>query len=57
MVNAAAARAQARIAAMQALNQERQANSHALAYDEAAFLAVIDEEGIGHNAVLTTLQV
>ena len=54
-VMAAVARANLRMEAMLAMNMERQNHGHALAYDEAAFEAVIDQEGIGHNAVVTTL--
>jgi hypothetical protein len=50
-VIAQAACAAARIAGMQALNQERQSNGYSLAYSEAAFEAVPTEFGLHHNDV------
>lgn len=44
------------IESMKAANTERQDQGYALAYDEEAFLAVIDRYGISHNAVLITFQ-
>ena len=44
----------AEIEAMKALNMQRAACGHSMAYVEEAFLAVIDKYGISHNAVLTT---
>ncbi len=41
--------------AMKALNMERDHRQQALAYDEEAFLAVIQKYGIHHNAVLTVI--
>lgn len=40
---------------MVADNMERTANGHTIAYDGAAFQAVIDRCGIGHNAAVTWL--
>lgn len=40
---------------MVATNQERTANGHTIAYDEAAFSAVIDHYGLHHNAAVTWL--
>lgn len=55
IITAAAARVTAKVAAMQAMNEDRAARGYAQAYGEEAFLAVIDEEGIGRNAVATVL--
>lgn len=41
--------------AMKAANKEREQQGYSLAYDEAAFMAVIDKYGIHHNAALFTL--
>ena len=38
---------------MQAKNQERLANGHTIAYDDAAFQKVVDGRGLHHNSVLT----
>ena len=54
-VMASVMRAYATIEGMKALNREREADGKALAYDESAFLDVIDQEGIGHNSVVATL--
>ena len=51
-INAQIVCAQIDLAAMQALNAERLANGHTIAYDEAAFLALHDKYCIGHNAVI-----
>jgi len=51
-VNARVACALVRLAAMQAENAVRASIGAAAAYSEANFLAVIDEEAIGHNAVV-----
>jgi hypothetical protein len=37
-------------------NRERECNGMAYAYDEAAFLKLIETYGLGYNTVLTTLQ-
>lgn len=42
----------AEIEAMKSENRMRQIQDHSPAYDEAAFRAVPDEFGIGHNAVV-----
>ena len=47
--------AQIRLAGMLALNSERERRGETLAYDEAAFEAVIQEFGLGWNTVVTTL--
>lgn len=51
-VIAQAACASAQIAAMQAANQHRLSLGHSIAYDEEAFLAVVDKYHLGHNAVI-----
>ncbi len=38
--------------AMKAANVEREQRGESLAYDEAAFMAIIDKYGIHHNAVI-----
>ena len=50
---AQAACANSEVAGMQAENQDRLANGLSIAYDEAAFAAVIERYGIHHNAVVT----
>ncbi len=47
--------AAARIEAMKALNVERAGRGHAQAYNEGAFVQVIDDFGLHHNAVLSML--
>lgn len=54
-VNAMCVAAQVELAAMVAANQESLANGHSITYDEETIRGVIDEFGISHNAVLTTL--
>lgn len=44
--------AMAEIESMKAANMERDAQGASMAYDEAAFLAVIEKWGIHHNGVL-----
>lgn len=56
IVTAAAARAMIRAFGMAAENSVRERHGDALAYDESAFVALIDEEQIDHNAVVTTLR-
>lgn len=51
-VNASVARAMIRVAAMQAANSQFPQDQP---YMEKDFMAVIDEEYIGHNAVLMTM--
>lgn len=51
LIQARVACALLRLEGMKALNLERECNGFTLAYDEAAFQGVIDEEGIHHNAV------
>lgn len=55
-VMAAAARAIVRAEGMAAENNQRKGQGKTAAYDEGAFLRVIEEEGIGHNAVLIIFQ-
>lgn len=52
-INAATARALIRVAAMQAANSQYPQDQP---YTEQAIMAVIDEEGIGYNDVITALQ-
>jgi len=52
-VIAMAACVSARIAGMQAENQQRQLQGYSPAYTAEAFEAVLDEHGVHHNAVLT----
>ena len=40
---------------MQAENKQREALGHSMAYDENAFMSVIDKYGIHHNAAIITL--
>lgn len=51
-VMAQAAAANAEVAAMQAANQYREMQGHTIAYDEAAFLSMIDKYQLHHNDVL-----
>lgn len=53
---AQAACANAEIASMQALNQERMHRGESIAYDEASFAAVPDRFGLGHNTVISFFQ-
>lgn len=50
-VMAMTACANAVIESMKAANKERERRGQSLAYPEEAFRKVIDDEGIGHNAV------
>ncbi len=52
-VHAQATAAQIHLAAMFAANTEREAQGKALAYDEAAFMKLIDDYGLGHNTLMT----
>ncbi len=54
-VNAASSRAVIRAMAMQAANYERVSKGEALAYSEDAIANLIEDEGIGHNSVVTML--
>jgi hypothetical protein len=56
LVQSRVARALIRLESMRAANIERQERGYSLAYGEGAFLAVIDDEGIGENAVLLALR-
>lgn len=56
LVQARVARALIRLASMQAANTERVERGYSIAYGEGAFLAVIEDEGLGENAVLLTLR-
>lgn len=55
-VNAMVACALCELEAMKAANEERRDQGYALAYDEAAFMAVPEKYGIHHNQVLEYLQ-
>jgi opacity protein-like surface antigen len=55
VLNARVACALIRMAALQAENQDRASRGAAPAYTEAAFQAIIDEEGIGWNSVCSLL--
>jgi hypothetical protein len=54
-INAAVARALIRAAGMTAENMERATHGHSMAYAEETFCALINEEGIGHNSVVSFL--
>ena len=41
---------------MKALNIERAAAGHSIAYDEEAFCGLPDRYGLGYNAVMSVLQ-
>ena len=56
LVYARVARALIRMASMQAANTERVERGYSIAYNEGAFLDVIEDEGLGENAVLLTLR-
>ena len=56
IVIAASARAVVRCLGMHAENMQRQALGNSMAYGDTDFNSVIDEEGIGHNAAMTTLE-
>jgi hypothetical protein len=55
-VNAAVARAKIKMAAMQAMNDERAQKGLAQAYGEDAFVSLIDDEGISFNAIIQLYQ-
>lgn len=55
-VMGSAAAANAKVAAMQAANQERAARGEPLAYDEKAFLDVIEEHGLHWNYLVEELR-
>lgn len=44
------------LVAMQTLNGQRESEGKALAYDEAAFMALIDKYGLGHNDVVRQME-
>ena len=48
-------RAKARIEGMLVANEQREKEGQSLAYTEDAFTAVIDEEGIDYNTVISNL--
>lgn len=52
-INSQAAAAMITAMGMVAANQERTANGHTVAYDEAAFEAVVAQHGLGHNSVVS----
>jgi len=41
--------------AMLATNLARKSNNETLAYDEDAFMELINKYGLGHNSIVTTL--
>jgi hypothetical protein len=55
IVQARAATALIKMEGMKARNAEREQHGHALAYNEDAFEQVFLDEGIYHNAVMSTL--
>ena len=55
-VMAACTTALIRAVGMHSENQDRLANGHTIAYDESAFLKVIEEEGISWNQVCEVLR-
>lgn len=54
-IHAQVACAQIEAAGMTAFNKQREALGQSMAYDEAAFLALIEKYGIDHNAVVGML--
>ncbi len=52
-VNAQATAAQISAISMCAANTERQSQGLALAYDEAAFVKLLDDYGLHHNTLMT----
>ena len=56
VINARCATALIRSLGMQAENEQRKYRNEAMAYVEADFTKVIEEEGIGHNDIQTLLQ-
>jgi len=48
--------AEIRMQTMIAENKQREVLGHSMAYVEKDFIALIDEFGVHHNAVLTNLQ-
>jgi len=55
-VTAQAACANAEVAGMTAENMQRAALGQSMAYDEAAFVAVIENYSIHHNAVIELMR-
>lgn len=56
IVNAAIARAMIRALGAWAENMQRAHCGQSMAYTDDAISAIIDEEGIGHNAVIAALR-
>lgn len=56
IANAAVARAIIRALGMQAENMQREILGYSMAYDEDAFLSLINEECIGYNDILKLLE-
>lgn len=56
LISARVAEALITCEAYKAANEERREQGHALAYDEAAFLKIIEKCGIHHNAVYGIIQ-
>lgn len=57
IANAAIARAIIKALGMHAENMQREILGYSMAYDENAFLSLIDEECIEHNDILSLLSV
>ncbi|MEA3242868.1 MAG: hypothetical protein U9Q19_05430 [Pseudomonadota bacterium] len=55
-VHAQAVAATAAIESMKAANTLREMQGKTIAYDEQAFLSVLEQYGLHHNAVMTTFQ-
>lgn len=55
VINAAVVSAMIKAMGMTAENEQRMWHGNSMAYDYDAFSALIDEEGIGHNAVMLAL--
>lgn len=55
ILNASITRALITAMGMQAENFQRQQQGYSMAYDEDAFLNIIDSEGIGYNNIITLL--
>jgi len=56
LINARAAAALAEILGMMSDNMQRAFLGQAMAYPESAFLEVVEECGIGHNAIMDVLR-
>jgi len=56
LINARAATALAKVLGMMSDNMQRAFLGQAMAYPESAFLEVVKECGIGHNAIMGALR-